>query len=253
MGALLGMQMTQQSSVFERLKPSLLPLGITAIALHGFILYHSIYTGIGEDFGFFNAISLITWLMAILWLIPIPGKPIETLGIIILPLASLALLMNFLFPPTHRILEEVHAELGVHIFLAILAYALLTIAAVQAVLLFVQERQLRHKHPGGFIRALPPLQTMETLLFRIIGIGFVLLSFALFSGLLFLEDIFTQHLLHKTVLSIVSWILFAILLWGRWRFGWRGRTAIRWTLGAFLLLMLAFLGSKFALEIILQR
>jgi ABC-type uncharacterized transport system permease subunit len=91
------------------------------------------------------------------------------------------------------------------------------------------------------------------LLFQMIAIGFVLLSLALLSGLLFLEDIFTQHLVHKTVLSSIAWAVFGILLWGRWRFGWRGRTAIRWTLSGFATLALAYFGSKLVLELLLKR
>jgi ABC-type uncharacterized transport system permease subunit len=140
-----------------------------------------------------------------------------------------------------------------HILLSILAYSVLSIGALQAVLLAVQEKHLREKRPGGFIRALPPLQTMETLLFRMIGAGFILLSLALVSGALFVQDLFAQHLVHKTVLSIVAWAVFAILLWGRQRFGWRGRTAIRWTLSGFFSLMLAYFGSKWVLEVVLGR
>jgi len=126
-------------------------------------------------------------------------------------------------------------------------------AAKQAVLLDVQDRHLRNRRPGGFIRALPPLEVMERLLFQMIATGFALLSAALLTGMLFLEDIFAQHLVHKTVLSIASWVIFGILLWGRWKFGWRGRTAIRWTLSGFVFLILAYFGSKMVLELILQR
>jgi len=109
-----------------------------------------------------------------------------------------------------------------------------------------------HKHqPGGLIRLLPPLKTMETLLFDAIIIGFICLSLSLVSGMIFLENMFAQHLAHKTILSILAWLVFAILLAGRWLAGWRGRTAIRWTLGGFISLMLAYFGSKFVLEVIL--
>jgi ABC-type uncharacterized transport system permease subunit len=94
---------------------------------------------------------------------------------------------------------------------------------------------------------------MENLLFQMLTAGFILLSLSLFSGILFLEDLFAQHLAHKTVFSIIAWLVFGTLLWGRWRFGWRGRTAIRWTLSGFFFLMLAYFGSKLVLEIVLQR
>ena len=97
------------------------------------------------------------------------------------------------------------------------------------------------------------LQTMESLMFQMLAIGFTLLTLALVTGILFLEDIFAQHLVYKTFLSIAAWGIFSILLWGRWTFGWRGRKAIRWTLSGFGLLILAYFGSKLVLEIILDR
>ncbi len=148
---------------------------------------------------------------------------------------------------------ELSVGLESHIVLSILAYSLLSIAAVQSILLFIQDARLRQHHPAGFIRSLPPLETMEGLLFKIIALGFLMLSLSLLSGLIYLEDMFAQHLVHKTILSIIAWGLFAILLFGRWRFGWRGQIAIRWTITAFVVLMLAYFGSKFVIELILQR
>ena len=115
----------------------------------------------------------------------------------------------------------------------------------------IQDHHLHQRHPGGFIRALPPLQTMESLLFEMIGAGFVLLTLALVSGFTFLEDMFAQRLAHKTILSITAWIVFGALLWGRLRFGWRGQKALIWTLSGFVVLMLAYFGSKVVIELIL--
>jgi ABC-type uncharacterized transport system permease subunit len=102
------------------------------------------------------------------------------------------------------------------------------------------------------VRALPPLQTMESLLFEMIAVGFVLLSLALLSGFSFLEDMFAQRQVHKTVLSIIAWFVFGTLLWGRYRFGWRGQKALIWTLSGFVVLMLAYFGSKVVIELILS-
>jgi len=99
---------------------------------------------------------------------------------------------------------------------------------------------------------MPPLQTMETLLFEMIAVGFALLSAALLAGMVYLDNIFAQHLVHKTVLSILSWVVFAVLLWGRFKFGWRGKFAIRWVVGGFATLMLAYFGSKLVLEVLLK-
>jgi ABC-type uncharacterized transport system permease subunit len=137
--------------------------------------------------------------------------------------------------------------------MSVLAYSLLSIAAVQSVLLAIQDKHLREKRPGGFIRSLPPLQTMETLLFQLIGLGLTILTLSLISGVIYLDDMFAQHLVHKTILSMTAWVVFATLLWGRWKFGWRGRTAIRWTLTGFVVLLLAYMGSKWVTEIMLGR
>ena len=92
---------------------------------------------------------------------------------------------------------------------------------------------------------------MESLLFNFLIFGFIGLSASLATGFIYLQDIFAQHLVHKTVLSIIAWFVLAVLLFGRFKFGWRGKTAIRWTLSSFLLLMLSFFGSKLVLEFIL--
>lgn len=226
-------------------------LGFSAVCLHGAALYPVLVTARGLNLGFFNAASLVGCLTALLLLASSLRQPLENLGIALLPMAALTIALMFAYPSQHLLGEVGHWQLDLHILLSILAYSLLVIAALQAVLFAVQDHQLRNRHPGGLIRALPPLATMESLLIQLIATGFILLSLALLTGLFFLEDIFAQHLVHKTVLSLIAWAVFAILLWGHWRFGWRGRTAIRWTLGGFLFLMLAYFGSKLVLELLL--
>ena len=142
----------------------------------------------------------------------------------------------------------------VHIFSSLLAYSFLNIAAIQALLLAAQDVCLRGRHPDGFlVRSLPSLQSMESLMFQLIGAGLDLLTVSLLTGFLFLENMFAQHLVHKTVLSLLAWLVFAILLIGRLRHGWRGQIAIRWTVSGFGALMLAYFGSKLVLELILNR
>jgi ABC-type uncharacterized transport system permease subunit len=143
--------------------------------------------------------------------------------------------------------------MSLHILSSIIAFSLLNIAALQALLLALQDQQLRSHHPKRLILALPPLQAMETLLFQMIGTGLFFLTVSLFSGFIFIEDLFAQHLVHKTVLSMVAWIIFSGLLVGRVRYGWRGHTAIKWTLIGFVLLLLAYFGSKLVLELILKK
>lgn len=226
--------------------------GMTALLLHGLVLYQFIHTGTGLDLGFFNALSLVAWMIVLFVLIVSINSPLQNLTLVLYPLAALCLLLQ-VFVPGSRILVATSPGLEAHILLSIAAYSLLGIAALQALVLAVQERQLRRKRPGRIMRGLPPLTVMEDLLFRIITIGFFLLSLALATGFMFLHDPFAQHLVHKTVLSILAWLTFAVLLWGRWARGWRGAIAIRWTLAGFIFLMLAYFGSKLALELILQR
>ena len=150
--------------------------------------------------------------------------------------------------------QVVDEEPGIllHILLSILAYGMFTIAVFQALLLSLQNYQLKHKHPKGLIKNFPPLQTMESLLFGFLWAGWSLLSLSLISGWVFLGNLFAQHLVHKTLLACLAWIVFSVLLWGRNRLGWRGHKAIRWTLAGFCLLMLAYFGSKLVREYILH-
>ncbi len=101
------------------------------------------------------------------------------------------------------------------------------------------------------IKHFPPLQSMESLLFSFLWAGWLLLSLSLISGWLFLDNLFAQHVVHKTLLSCTAWLVFGILLWGRHQLGWRGHKAIRWTIAGFFLLMLAYFGSKLVREFIL--
>ncbi|MCP5419472.1 MAG: cytochrome c biogenesis protein CcsA [Gammaproteobacteria bacterium] len=252
-GTLLGVRLSQAGSGRRWNKSGLLALGTGAALLHASVLIPALLHPEGINLGFFNALSLTGWLIAVVLLLASWFRPVETLGIILLPFSGITVLTQLAFPSERIVGDSTQWPLEVHILISILAYSILTLAAVQAILLAVQDRRLRNRQPGGFVRGIPPLVTMESLLFQMIGIGFVLLGLALLSGWMFLEDIFAQHLVHKTVLSLVAWAVFGILLWGRWRFGWRGRKAIRWTLGGFVTLALAYFGSKMVLELVLHR
>jgi ABC-type uncharacterized transport system permease subunit len=234
-------------------KALLLSMWGGALLLHGMVLYQRILTPSGVNLAFFHALSIVSVLVAAMVLLTAIKRPLENLAFIVLPIAALCLTLDQVMPTQLAIATPPDSIVQVHILISLIAYSLLSIAALQALVLAVQDGQLHNRRPGGVIRALPPLEWMEHLLFQLIAVGFVLLSLALVTGFVFLEDIFAQHLVHKTVLSIVAWFVFAVLLWGRWRFGWRGRTAIRWTLGGFFALMLAYFGSKLVLELVLHR
>ena len=256
-GLMLGFRLfSRQSTPAEPpllAKSGLIVLGLIAVILHGYVLYNGMFVAQGLNIGFFNAGSLVTWLMALTLLLAAITNPVENLGVFLFPFAALAIILSQVFTVEHILLKNQAIEIKLHILLSILAYSLISIAAIHAVLLAIQEKQIRNRHPGGFIRALPPMQTMETLLFQMIGLGFFLHSFSLITGIIYLENMFEQHVAHHAILSIVAWFVFATLLWGRWKFGWRGMTAIRWTLGGFFTLVLAYFGSKWVIEILLHK
>lgn len=205
----------------------------------------------GMDLHFFAALSLVGLGMAVLTTAAATSQRIEALGIVVYPTAALTLAGYTLAGP--GVASSLDWPLQMHAWLAILAYATLAIATLIAVMLWFQERALRQRQLGGWWRALPPLTQMETLLFRSLGVSFVLLGLALLTGIVFVADLFAQHLVHKTVLSLLSWAVLAVLLFGRWRWGWRGARAVKLTLTAMALLLLAFFGSKLVLELVLGR
>ena len=231
-------------------KTQLLVLSTGVLAIHAYLLYGHLYSGPALDISFFTVFSLIAWVIALMLVSFAWQEPIENLAIGVLPVAALAVLLRLVNDNVSLLSHHLSFVLELHIITSLIAYSLLSIAALQSIMLYVQDAHLHNKHATGFMRALPPLETMEKLMFRMIGVGFIILSISLATGFFFIEDLISQH---KTVLSIGAWILFAVLLWGRWQYGWRGRTAIRWTLTGFALLLLAYFGSKFVLEIILHR
>lgn len=237
----------------EPLKPSRV-LWITAVGLgfHGIAVYFSLVAETGYQFGFFKVPSLFMWVINSIVLLSSLKKPLHNLFLLLLPFSIIAILVGLVFDAPVAFTEQRSAGVIVHILLSILSYSLLTIASLQALLLAYQNKRLKEKHPKGFIGLLPPLQTMETLLFELVWAGELLLTLSILSGAIFIEDMFAQHLVHKTVFSIISWFIYAILLWGRHTIGWRGSAAIRWTLGGFVALMLAYFGSKLVLEVILK-
>lgn len=242
---------TSQSKRFTR--PTYFILGWLAAFFHALALADIFWGHDGVNFSFFSTAALVILIVVVLVITAAYTKPVEKLGLVIFPLAAISLLFKAAFPGQAHWITDLSVGMEIHILVSILAYSLLNIAAVQAILLAVHDWQLRHHRSSRLIRSFPPLQTMESLLFQMIGIGFVLLTVSLLSGLIFLDDLFAQHLAHKTVLAILAWLVFAVLLWGRVRYGWRGQTAIRWTLSGFAALMLAYFGSKLVLELILKR
>lgn len=223
-----------------------------AVTLHAISLYSVIFTAQGIDIGFFSALSFTAWLMSLLLVIASFSLPIGCLGLLVYPFALITLILRLSSEQQHLLTDGLAAGLQSHILFSLLAYSLLSIAVAQAILLYIQDKYLHNKHPSGFLHSLPSLETMEIMLFRIIGLGVIALSISLLSGFYYLDDMFAQHLVHKTILSIIAWLVFVILLWGHFHFGWRGKIAIKWSMSGFVLLMLAYFGSKFVIELVLK-
>jgi ABC-type uncharacterized transport system permease subunit len=228
-----------------------------ALVLHGTTLGMEIFPGAstGMHFGFAIALSMITWLAVTLYWIESFYARMEGLQMLGLPLAGVCALLPWLLPSQHMLANAGSITFRLHFLVAMLAYSLFTLAALHAVLMAVTEKHLHRGQLTPLFAGLPPLLTMEALLFRLIHIAFFLLTITLLSGVLFSEQLFGKALTfnHKTIFAVVSWLIFAALLVGRHRYGWRGRVALRWTLAGFGVLLLAYIGSRFVLEIILGR
>ena len=244
----------------------LVPLG-----LHSYLLWASLVLSEELHFGFSQALSVMTWLAVAIYWIESLFVRLEGMQPLVLGTAALCAVLPAIFPGLASQSYSHSLEFRLHLVLAMLAYSLFTLAALHAFLMTVVEQRLH----GGPMRAggaktaataaggpltgplsgLPPLLTLEALLFRIVGMGFVLLTLTLVTGAVFSETLFGKafQFNHKTLFALVSWFIFAALLAGRHFYGWRGRTALRWTLTGFVMLLLAYVGSRFVLEVILHR
>ncbi|MFO7580634.1 cytochrome C assembly family protein [Nitrosomonas halophila] len=231
---------------------------LAPLAFHGLILHQSMFENEALSFGVGNAVSSIVWLTALIYWISGFLSSLQGLQNLIAPIsltAAIAVLAPLVFPSVHPLAHTEMPVFKAHLLAAMLAYSLFTIAALHALLMTILERRLHHSAVSSLLTRLPPLLTMEKMLFRLVWTGFILLSLTLFSGVVFSQELFGQSVpfTHKTLFGFISWGIFAALLVGRHLYGWRGRIAIRWMLTGFVVLLLAYIGSKFVLEIILDR
>ena len=226
----------------------------SAVALHAAAIAHSIFHPDGLDLSFANAISLVAGLCALVAWASGLLTTLPRVGAVVLPIAAIGSLLPSFWINPHRFPYADEPWAAAHIAVALVAYALFVVAALQAIVLTGLEKQL-HRGLAAKGGDTPPLLTLERYLFRLIIAGFVLLTLTLASGFVFSEELFGKPVTftHKNVFSLAGWVAFAILLFGRWRYGWRGRTAVHWIVGGTLLLILGYLGSKFVLEVLLHR
>ena len=235
---------------------------ILAWLLHGAALGAEMNDQGALRIGFAAMLSVMLWLSVAAYWLENRNMSLDGMRVLVMPCAAIAVVLPALFPGSVVPLVGRPALFPWHIGVAMLAYSTFTVAAFHAVLMALQETSLhtrgRGRKPGllaAAIDRLPALLTMEKLLFRLIGLGFTLLTLTVFSGLLFSEELFGTPLKwdHKNAFTLLSWALFGILLAGRkWR-GWRGRTALSFTLTGFTTLLLAYVGSRFVLEVLLHR
>ena len=228
---------------------------VAALVVHAVAIAFAIVRDDGLDLSFANALSLVAGLAVLVaWLIGVLNA-LPGVAAVVLPVAALCALFPSATTSSHRVAFAAEPWAAIHVSVALVAYALFVVVALQALVMTGLEKRLHRGLPDVSEQRSPPLITLERYMFRLLGVGFVLLTFTLVSGILFSEQIFGKAvpLTHKNVFSVAGWLAFAVLLFGRWRYGWRGRTALKWILGATVLLVLGYLGSKFVLEVILHR
>ncbi|WP_291995462.1 cytochrome c biogenesis protein CcsA [Candidatus Accumulibacter sp. ACC003] len=226
-----------------------------ALAVQGFGLYENLFSAGGMRFSFSLALSLMLWLAVLIYWLESFRSRMDGLQPMVLPLAALAAIAPALFPQLRVVAHAGAWGFQLHFLTAMLAYSLFTLSALHAIFMGFAERKLHQRAITKSLTSLPPILTMEALLFRMITVAFCLLTVALVSGVMFSEAIFGKAMAldHKTLFAFASWGIFAALLVGRRIYGWRGRVALRWTLAGFLVLLLAYIGSRFVAEVLLHR
>ena len=227
-------------------------LGALAVLLHGLALLKTGYSNGGLSSSFFDALSLTALIVVVATMISQFSQRILTLLVPVYIFAGVCVIAAALFGH-HSPINASSTGMHIHIVSSIVAYSVLFVAALHALVLYTAEKSLRSGASRPWLQALPPLQTLEDHLFHLIVLGWAIVSLAIVSGALYVDNLLAQDLLHKTIFSLLSWLLLTALLLGRKLYGWRGRTAARWTVGAFVALLLGYMGSKFMLDIVLNR
>ena len=232
-------------------KHQVIALLVGAVVAHAIVLVSTIFAERGIHLGVFDAGSLAAWCVGASLLVIMLRRPLDNLAVVIFPAVAIMLALGLLFPSNTVFFANPAAGIRLHVGLALIAYGLFAIATVQALYIGIADFKLRQHRPS--MQFIPPLPTMEKLLFQLTGTAFVLLTISLILGAIYIADVRAQHLSHKIVFSLLAWSVFATLIIGRWRLGWRGRRAIKFVVIGFVLLAVGFFGSKVVLELILHR
>jgi ABC-type uncharacterized transport system permease subunit len=222
-----------------------------AIVIHGFATFGLLLHEGGLDLSLLKILSLLALVINGLVFLSSIKEPIHSLYLALFPISAVTLVFALISAST-KSTDVIPYSLQVHILTSIIAYSFLAIAALQALLAGYQNWQLKHKHQNVLMRTMPALETMEKLLFKLIWVGEILLTASLLTGFYVYDDFFAQQLIHKVTFSIVAWLVYAVLIFGRYHYGWRGQRAINWTWIGFSAILLGYLGSKFVIEFILS-
>ncbi|XOV82119.1 MAG: inner membrane protein YpjD [bacterium] len=238
----------------EQTLPSRVSLAITlgALACHGVATYTLLDTSYGLDLSVVPVSTLVAFIIVAVVALANIRLPVENLYLFLFPISIIVLLAANVLEPHGQPLADLSGGLLLHIMLSLAAYSVLMMAACQSVLLALQERRLKHPGEPSFT-ILPPLETMDRLHLLMLWIGLGLLSASILSGFVFMDDIFARQVLHHVVLTSAAWLVYVVFLCGHYLYGWRGMTAVKWSLTGFTLLLLGYLGSKFVLEYLLNR
>ncbi|MDG1114591.1 MAG: cytochrome c biogenesis protein CcsA [Pseudomonadales bacterium] len=225
-------------------------LGLIACGGHGFLLKTSLFQGDAVSLGLLPMLSVTAFAMSLVIALNQIRRPMNHIAQLVFPLAGLILLIQTVYTGHGPVRVDVAPALTLHIVLSILAYSLLALGALQALYLTWHDQRMKKKHSGAALFL--PIQTLDTLLFESIWIGLIALTLAIGTGFLFMDSRAVPGLIHHTILTAMAWLVFVVLLWGRYRLGWRGSLAAAWTLLGFLLLALGYFGSKFVVEVVLS-
>ncbi len=222
-------------------KKAMILFGALAVLGHAYLLHLSIDTQAGQNLSAQNLASLASWLMALLFTVLALVRPFEKLGLVLFPLAASSLVLAFWWPGQHLVATADDIKSLLHILLAVVTFSVLAFAGIQSIILALLDRHLRLKQQFSWLDRLPPLDAMETLLFQTIITGFVLLTLLLWSSFYFYHAAVWPELLSKTLVAVLAWIIFAVLILGHRLLGWRGKKALYCTsLGVSLVLLLYF-------------
>lgn len=227
-------------------------LGGVAVFGHAIATWQVFYSEAGFNLGVFPMLSVMALSIVAMVLISSFRRPVDNLFIVLFPVAFCTVVLELATTEDLTPRADISAGILGHIVLSIAAYSLLTIAAAQALLLSFGDNMLRGHHLK-ILKNMPPLQTMEQLMFELLSSGLIFLTLSIATGFIWLKDMSGPGLVHHTVITLLAWGVFAILIWGRYQLGWRGAQASRWTLTGFVLLAMGYFGSKVVLEVILGR